>query len=66
MKCMQHVLWRGALALGLMMVGIGSGVGLPAVSDGGARASACRAQAEPALAIAPGARTAKRTLRVSA
>ena len=29
MKSIQHVLWRGALALGLMAVGIGSGLGLP-------------------------------------
>ena len=29
MKSIQHVLWRGALALGLMTVGIGSGLGLP-------------------------------------
>ncbi len=29
MKSMQHVLWRGALALGLMAVGIASGIGMP-------------------------------------
>ena len=29
MKSLQHVLWRGALALTLMAVGIGSGVGMP-------------------------------------
>ena len=28
MKSLQHVLWRGALALTLMAVGIGSGVGM--------------------------------------
>jgi hypothetical protein len=28
MKSIQHVLWRGALALGLMAVGIGSGLGM--------------------------------------
>ena len=27
MKSIQHVLWRGALALGLMVVGLGSGLG---------------------------------------
>lgn len=29
MKSIQHVLWRGALALGLMAVGLGSGIGMP-------------------------------------
>ncbi|MBK6333086.1 MAG: hypothetical protein IPF45_05530 [Thermomonas sp.] len=29
MKSIQHVLWRGALALGLMVVGLGSGLGMP-------------------------------------
>ena len=29
MKSLQHVLWRGALALSLMAVGIGSGLGMP-------------------------------------
>ena len=29
MKSIQHVLWRGALALSLMAVGIGSGLGMP-------------------------------------
>ena len=28
MKSIQQVLWRGALALGLMAVGIGSGLGM--------------------------------------
>jgi hypothetical protein len=31
MKSLQHVLWRGALALSLMAVGIGSGLGMPSV-----------------------------------
>ena len=31
MKSLQHVLWRGALALSLMAVGIGSGLGMPPV-----------------------------------
>ncbi len=47
MKSMQHVLWRGALALGLMMIGIGSGVSLPAAGDA-APASAC-ALGKPSL-----------------
>ena len=29
MKSIQHVLWRGALALTLMAIGIGTGVGMP-------------------------------------
>lgn len=29
MKSIQHVLWRGALALALMAVGLGSGLGMP-------------------------------------
>lgn len=29
MKSIQQVLWRGALALGLMAVGLGSGIGMP-------------------------------------
>lgn len=29
MKSIQHVLWRGALALSLMAVGVGSGIGMP-------------------------------------
>ena len=31
MKSLQHVLWRGALALSLMAAGIGSGLGMPQV-----------------------------------
>ncbi|HWS77477.1 MAG TPA: hypothetical protein VN205_03770 [Thermomonas sp.] len=29
MKSIQHVLWRGALALSLMAVGVGTGLGMP-------------------------------------
>lgn len=29
MKSLQHVLWRGALALSLVTAGIGSGLGMP-------------------------------------
>lgn len=29
MKSIQHVLWRGALALGLVAVGLGTGIGMP-------------------------------------
>ena len=31
MKSLQHVLWRGALALSLVAAGIGSGLGMPPV-----------------------------------
>ena len=31
MRSIQQVLWRGALALGLMAVGLGSGIGMPPV-----------------------------------
>ena len=37
MKSLQHVLWRGALALSLMAVGIGSGIGMPPVEQTAAR-----------------------------
>ncbi|MES2859567.1 MAG: hypothetical protein V4704_10365 [Pseudomonadota bacterium] len=33
MKSLEHVLWRGALALGLMAVGIGSGIGMPPAAN---------------------------------
>lgn len=33
MKSIQHVLWRGALALSLVAVGIGSGLGMPAAAS---------------------------------
>lgn len=33
MKSIQHVLWRGALALSLMAIGIGSGIGMPPVEQ---------------------------------
>jgi len=35
MKSIQHVLWRGALALSLMAVGIGSGIGMPPAERAG-------------------------------
>lgn len=37
MKSLQHVLWRGALALSLMAVGIGSGIGMPPVEQTASR-----------------------------
>ena len=36
MKSIQHVLWRGALALSLMAIGVGSGLGMPPVEQVGA------------------------------
>lgn len=33
MKSIKHVLWRGALALSLMAVGVGSGIGMPPVEE---------------------------------
>ena len=33
MKSIRHVLWRGALALSLMAVGIGGGLGMPSTEQ---------------------------------
>ncbi len=38
MKSIQHVLWRGALALGLLAIGIGSGLGMPPIEQTASRA----------------------------
>ena len=43
MKSLQHVLWRGALALSLMAVGIGSGIGMPPAETGNYKAD-CEAR----------------------
>lgn len=59
MKSLQHVLWRGALALSLLAVGIGSGVGRtpadpatsPATCPAGPRGLAA---APSATIVAPG------------
>ena len=48
MKSIQHVLWRGALALGLMVVGLGSGLGMP--GTGGTAATDCRITLQVSLA----------------
>ena len=48
MKSIQHVLWRGALALGLMVVGLGSGLGMP--GTGGTAATDCRIPPQVSLA----------------
>lgn len=34
MKSMQHVFWRGVLALGLMAIGVGSGMVMPPAKTG--------------------------------
>lgn len=49
MKSIQHVLWRGALALSLLTIGVGSGIGLPS-PEVEANASACAAAAGAVLA----------------
>jgi hypothetical protein len=57
-QCIRHLLWRGLVAVGLVAVGIGSGLGLagdPAVVRGDARCDApatLHAVVEPA-ATAP-------------
>ena len=48
MKSIQHVLWRGALALGLMVVGLGSGLGMP--GTGGTAATDCLITPQASLA----------------
>ena len=53
MKSIQHVLWRGALALGLMAVGLGSGLGMPPAERSASPAD-CPIPA-PALASDPNA-----------
>ena len=52
MKSIQHVLWRGALALGLMVVGLGSGLGsgLGMPGTGGTAATDCRITPQVSLA----------------
>ncbi len=42
MKSIQHVLWRGALALSLVAAGIGSSLGMPA-AETVAKGDACTA-----------------------
>ena len=50
MKSIQHVLWRGALALTLMAIGIGTGVGMPPAEL--AEAATDCPRAAPALVLA--------------
>lgn len=46
MKSIEHVMWRGALALALTIVGIGSGIGMPPAETG--KRAAC---VEPARVL---------------
>ena len=48
MKSIRHVLWRGALAFGLMAVGFGSGLGMPPVEQ--AALPACPTEARAVIA----------------
>ena len=49
MRSLQHVLWRGAMAASLLVLGIGSGVGLAEVpaQAADAAAPACDDDAQP-------------------
>lgn len=49
MKSIQHVLWRGVLALGLLAVGIGSGLGMPSIEQTASRADC---PPEPRIVVA--------------
>ena len=60
MKSLQHVLWRGALALSLVAAGIGSGLGMPPV-ERTAPADFCPTEAR-LLAAAEPARGGRATL----
>lgn len=51
MYCLQHVFQRGALALGLLTVGIGLGYGLH--QPGAALAPVCRPASQHALSALP-------------
>lgn len=66
MRSLQHVLWRGAMALSLLVLGVGSGVGLadaPARAAD-ARAPACDDTSQPHAR--EGARAADRVLALDA
>ena len=57
MKSLQHVLWRGALALSLVAAGIGSGLGMPPV-ERTAPADFCPTEARLLAAAAAAAESA--------
>ena len=62
MKSLQHVLWRGALALSLVAAGIGSGLGMPPV-ERTAPADFCPTEARLLAAAAAAAESAPEPAR---
>ena len=62
MKSLQHVLWRGALALSLVAAGIGSGLGMPPV-ERTAPADFCPTEARLRAAAAAAAESAAEPAR---
>ncbi len=62
MKSLQHVLWRGALALSLVAAGIGSGLGMPPV-ERTAPADFCPTEARLLAAAAAAAESAAEPAR---
>ena len=62
MKSLQHVLWRGALALSLVATGIGSGLGMPPV-ERTAPADFCPTEARLLAAAAAAAESAAEPAR---
>ena len=62
MKSLQHVLWRGALALSLVAAGIGSGLGMPPV-ERTAPADFCTTEARLLAAAAAAAESAPEPAR---
>ena len=62
MKSLQHVLWRGALALRLVAAGIGSGLGMPPV-ERTAPADFCTTEARLLAAAAAAAESAAEPAR---
>ena len=62
MKSLQHVMWRGALALSLVAAGIGSGLGMPPV-ERTAPADFCPTEARLLAAAAAAAESAAEPAR---
>ena len=62
MKSLQHVLWRGALALSLVAAGIGNGLGMPPV-ERTAPADFCPTEARLLAAAAAAAESAAEPAR---
>ena len=62
MKSLQHVLWRGALALILVAAGLGSGLGMPPV-ERTAPADFCPTEARLLAAAAAAAESAAEPAR---